>query len=318
MKTFIKSICLFCALFFLSAEGFAATAPSTVKKFHSGVFINRINDFDVKTGTAEVDFWYWVITEGESVSLQNLELSNGKLEPVGDVITQKKDGKFYSSRRFIAHVKCILNMENFPFDVQHVILSFEDGELTSDQMVFVPDVANSGIDSTYHMNEWDVKNIEYRVGTHHYSSSFGYLDIPSGQGSLYSHFNVDITLARRGSFWQKLFKYFWAIVVSVIVGLFSLLIRVCDLDGRFGMAVGALFANVGCSFLLSDKLPQSPGVSLAEWVSYVSLGFIMLFLVESILSLTIYNSGHQKFSRRLDFCVFALSILFYSGIWFFI
>ena len=309
----LKSFDLFCVL--CLAMSTAVAAP---KEFRSGVFINRINEFDVKTGTAEVDFWYWVITTGEAASLQNLELSNGKLEPVGDVITQKQDGKFYISRRYIAKVKCVLDLARFPFDRQRVALSFEDGELTGDQMVFVPDVTNSGIDANFQMNEWNIKDLRYEVGVHHYSSSFGYLDIPSGQGSDYSQFNVLITLDRRGNFVQKLFKYFWAVVVSVIVGLFSLLIRVCDLDGRFGMAVGALFANVGCSFLLSDKLPESPGVSLAEWVSYISLGFIMLFLVESILSLTIYNSGHQKFSRRLDFCIFALSLVCYGGIWFFI
>lgn len=312
----IKIICLLLASLALACECFAAAPP--VRKLRCGVFINRINEFDIRTGTAEVDFWYWVIGKGEKPSLQSLELSNGKLEAVGDVIAQENKGEFYMSRRYIAHVKCILNMEKFPFDRQRVVLSFEDGASTSDQMVFVPDVVNSGIDSTYRMNEWDVKNIEYAVGIHHYASSFGYLDIPSGQGSDYSQFNVIITLARQGSFWQKLFKYFWAVVVSVIVGLFSLLIRVCDLDGRFGMAVGALFANVGCSFLLSDKLPQSPGVSLAEWVSYISLGFIMLFLVESIVSLTIYNNGHTTFSRRMDFCVFALSIVAYGGIWFLI
>ena len=309
----LKSFGLVCALCFFLIE--VCAAP---REFSSGVFINRINEFDVKTGTAEVDFWYWVISTGEAASLQNLELSNGKLEPVGDVITQKQNGKFYISRRYIAKVKCVLNLARFPFDRQRVSLSFEDGELTSDQMVFVPDVINSGIDSNFQMNEWNIKELKYEVGVHHYASSFGYLDIPSGQGSDYSQFNVMITLDRRGNFVQKLFKYFWAVVVSVIVGLFSLLIRVCDLDGRFGMAVGALFANVGCSFLLSDKLPESPGVSLAEWVSYISLGFIMLFLVESILSLTIYNSGHQKFSRRLDFCIFVLSLLCYGGIWFFI
>ena len=168
------------------------------------------------------------------------------------------------------------------------------------------------------MNEWEVKKIDYRVDRHHYASSFGYLNIPSGQGSEYSQLNVLITLRRRGSLMQKVFKYFWAVVVSVIVGLFSLLIRVCDLDGRFGMAVGALFANVGCSFLLSDKLPESPGVSLAEWISYISLGFIMLFLVESIVSLAIYNSGRKKLSRWLDLGVFALCLICYSVVWFFL
>lgn len=311
-----KWLLMLAAVCFLLPESMA-DSPSP-KKYTCGVFINRINSFDVKEGNAELDFWYWAISTGEAASLQNLELSNGKMEPVGDAVTQKQDGKFYVSRRYIAQVKCALDMVRFPFDKQRVMLSFEDSELTSDQMVFLPDVANSGIDTVFRMNEWEIEKIEYRVGVHHYSSSFGYLDIPSGQGSDYSQFNVIVTLDRRGSFWQKVFKYFWAVVVSVIVGMFSLLIRACDLDGRFGMAVGALFANVGCSFLLSDSLPQSPCVSLAEWVSYVSLGFIMLFLLESILSLAIYNCGYEKFSRRMDFITFGLSFVGYLGIWFFV
>ena len=305
---------LLCLLTFESAAEEEAAAP---KSFRSGIFINRINSFDVKTGMAEVDFWFWVTSTGEAFALQNLELSNGSMETVGEVVTQKLDGKHYISRRYIAKVRCLLDLAKFPFDRQRIMLSFEDSESTSDQMVFVPDKVNSGIDTTFRMNEWDIENIEYQVGKHHYSSSFGYLDIPSGQGSDYSQFNVIVTLSRRGSLGQKLFKYFWAVVVSVIVGLFSLLIRVCDLDGRFGMSVGALFANVGCSFLLSDSLPQSPSVTIAEWVSYVSLGFIMLFLVESILSLALYNSGHTKFSRRLDLTTFTFSFLCYGGIWFF-
>lgn len=313
----VKFLVLICALSLPAASVLAADAPAP-KQYRSGVFINRINSFDVKSGTAEVDFWYWAISEGEAASLQNLELSNGKLEPVGDAITQKKDGKFYVSRRYIAEAKCRLDMSRFPFDRQKIVLAFEDGELTRDRMVFVPDAANSGIDPALHMNEWTVKGIDYQVKTHNYPSSFGYLDIPTGQGSEYSQFNVEMTLERRGSFWQKSFKYFWAVIVSVIVGMFALLIRVCDLDGRFGMAVGALFANVGCSFLLSDKLPESPGVSLAEGVSYISLGFIMLFMVESIISLAIYNSGREKLSRRIDYAVFGLSLIGYCGFWFFI
>jgi len=315
----VKPFFLFFALALcLPVAAVEASPAAALKKFHSGVFINRIDNFDVKTGVAEVDFWYWVVCDGEAPTLQNLELSNGKLEPAGEVITQKRDGKHYISRRYIAQAKCAIDMKRFPFDRQQLRLSFEDSELTGDQMVFLPDTVNSGIDSSFRMNEWEVKGIDYSVDSHHYSSSFGYLDIPTGQGSDYSQFNVMITLQRRGGFWQKAFKYFWAVVVSVIVGLFSLLIRVCDLDGRFGMAVGALFANVGCSFLLSDKLPESPGVSLAEWVSYISLGFIMLFLVESILSLAIYNSGHEKFSKRLDHGVFFASLIIYSVVWFFI
>ena len=315
-KTFFKFISMFCALGILSFENLASS-PS-LKKFHAGIYINRINDFNVKTGTAEVDFWYWVVCNDENVSLQNLDLSNGKLKSVGDVITQKKDGRFYISCRYIAYAKCILDMRNFPFDEQCITLSFEDGDLTSDLMVFVPDAVNSGIDPTSQMNGWKVKNIEYKVGEHYYPSTFGDLDITTGQGSSYSQFKVNIFLTRRGSFWEIMFKYFWAVSVAVIVGLFSLLIRVRDLDGRFGMAVGALFAHVGCSFLISEMLPPSPSISTAELVSGISLGFIMLFLIESIISLNLYNGGHKKFSRWLDFSVFSFSILCLGGICFFI
>ena len=148
-----------------------------------------------------------------------------------------------------------------------MVLSFEDGEFTADQMIFLPDTSNSGIDPNFDMNGWKVLKVYYGVGVRNYPTSFGYLDIPSGQGSDYSLLTVKIDLLREGTVWQKLFKYFWAVFISVVVGLFSLLIRVCDLDGRFGMAVGALFANVGCSFLLSEQLPQTPGISLAELIS---------------------------------------------------
>lgn len=331
LRSSLKALSLICALCLPFAGALAeektapktdteAKAPAKPRIYRSGVFVNRINSFDVKSGTAEVDLWYWVICpdDGGEPALDKLELSNGKLEPVGEVIKQHQDGKYYISRRYIATAKCRVDMSRFPFDRQKVVLAFEDSELTRDDMLFEPDEANSGIDKAFEMNEWEIKDIKYGVSSHHYPSSFGYLDTPSGQGSDYSQFTVEITLDRRGSTCQKLFKYFWAVVISVIVGLFALLIRVCDLDGRFGMAVGALFANVGCSFLLSDKLPDSPGVSIAEWVSYISLGFIMLFLVESIISLAIYNSGREKLSRMIDYCVFGVSSLLYIIMWFFI
>ena len=206
----VKSFFLICALCFF-AEGVAAPPPAA-KEFRSGVYVNRIYSFDVRNGTAEVDFWYWMICDDEKASLQNLELSNGRLEAIEDAIVQKQNGKCYVSRRYLAKVQCRLDMSRFPFDHQRIFLSFEDDELTSDKMVFVPDVANSGIDPNFQMNEWVIEGIDYKVGTHHYPSSFGYLNIPSGQGSDYSQFDVMMTLSRRGSFVQKLFKYFFFVL----------------------------------------------------------------------------------------------------------
>ncbi len=323
----MKKLLTVLVVFFIAFMTFAAESSgessnaNTGKKtqplvYESGIYIIQINEFDIKTGCAEVDFWYWVVTTGTKVSLDNLELSNGKLEPLTNPVYQQQGNKYYASRRYLAKARCIIDIERFPFDKQTVRLSFEDGEFTADQMIFKPDIANSGIDPNFKMNDWKVIDVDYGVGMRNYPTSFGYLDIPSGQGSDYSLLSVKIDLLREGTVLQKLFKYFWAVVVSVIVGLFSLLIRVCDLDGRFGMAVGSLFANVGCSFLLSEQLPQTPGVSLAEMVSYISMGFIMIFLIESIISLALYNRNFEKASRILDRTTFVVCMLLYAGMWF--
>ncbi len=293
----------------------SAESPQSVK---CGIFINRINSFDVKSGVAEIDFWLWLTSENPKLSIQNLELSNGELEKIGDPICQSGEELYYVSQRCVARAKCRVAMARFPFDEQQIILSFEDSESTADLLTFIPDGENSGIDPAFAMNEWEIETIEYQTGIHNYPTSFGYLDIPSGQGSDYAQFIVEITVSRRGSLLQKSFKYFWAVAVSVIVGLFSLLIQVCELDARFGMAVGALFANVGCSFLLADQLPQAPCVSIAEKVSYVSLGAIMIILMESIFSLAIHKKINERISRRLDLWAFFTLMIGYTTVWFFI
>lgn len=302
-------IVLFCAL---TASAEEAAAPKT---YTCGVFINRINNFDVISGTAEVDFWYWSVSKSADVSLQNLELSNGQARAVGEEVKQDQDGLYYVSRRYIATVNCQIDTTKFPFDSQVIPLIFEDSELTTDQLVFQPDKANSGIDPAFRMNNWLIQSISYKVAVHHYPSSFGYLDIPSGQGSDYAQYIVEITLSRRGSVFQKILKFFWAMGISVLVGLFALLIRIRDLAARFGMATGALFANVGCSYLLAEQLPQSPSVSLAEQAGYLSLGLILFTLVISIFSLGLFHLDRENWCRWLDRGAFCIGITSYLLMW---
>ena len=312
MNLSVRQVFFFIFLVFLLSVIPVSAAPKTYK---TGIYINRIKSYDTKIGLAEIDLWYWVVAEGEAPSLKNLELSNGSLKPLGKPVTMQHNGRFYASMRYIASAAAVVDMSRFPFDKQIVTLSFEDGDSIAEDLIFVPDTGNSGIDRNFKMNDWEIGKLALKTGNHYYSSSFGDLDLPSGQGSNYSQFLIELELIRRGSFWQKIFKYFWAVIVSVIVGLFALLIRVCDLDARFGMAVGALFANVGCSFLLSDLLPKSTIVSLAEMISFISLGFIMIFLVESIISLNFYNRGRVKVSRYMDWAVFGICSASYAVMW---
>lgn len=311
----VSALILFSLIWTVKAEGTPSKAP---KKYCSGVFINRINKFDLLTGSAEVDFWYWTVSESPKVSLQNLEIINGTFKTNGETIKQELGGRHYVSRRYTAVVKCKIDTAKFPFDKQVIPLIFEDSEQTLDQLIFVPDKVNSGIDPSFRMNNWVIRQINYKNAVHHYPSSFGYLNIPSGQGSDYSQLVVEIEIGRRGSILHKILKYFWAMAISVLVGMFALLIPIHDLAARFGMATGSLFANVGCSYLLSEQLPKSPTISLAEAAGYVSLGLIMFSLLVSIFSLMLFNNEFKKGARRLDWTAFTISMSSYIVMWIYI
>ncbi|MBQ7209188.1 MAG: hypothetical protein IJS01_15440 [Lentisphaeria bacterium] len=284
------------------------------EKLEVGIYVNRIDSFDIKTGTASIDFWLWGRRSGSSKPiLATLEISNGQIQKTGEIIKKQKGNIFYEAKRYSAIVACRVNLKKFPFDKQTIKICIEDNELLIDQMIFSADTKNSRIDPSWRLNEWNISPLRCFSDDHLYPTSFGDPDVNEADGSSrYSRLNVEMDLARNGDFLSKCFKYFWAIIVSAAVGLAALWIRVVDCDARFGMTVGALFANVGCSFIIADKLPDSPELTVAELVSYVSLGVILILLLESIISLWLYNHEKTAVSRRLDHWSFWTISAFYT------
>jgi len=285
-------------LLFLSLTCFAQNP----EKLEVGIYINRIDSFDIKTGMAKIDFWLWGRRIGsDKPILATLEVSNGQIHSSGEIIKKRDGNTFYEAKRYSATVACRVNLKKFPFDRQTLNICIEDNELLIDQMVFSADTKNSRIDPSWRMNEWSISDLRCFTDDHLYPTSFGDPDVKEEEeGSRYSRLNIEVDLDRNGDFLSKCFKYFWAMIVSAAVGLAALWIRVIDCDARFGMTVGALFANIGCSFIIAEKLPDSPGMTVAELVSHVSLGVILLILCESIVSLGVYNHEKKAASRRLD------------------
>ena len=285
-------------LLFFSLNCFAQNP----EKLEVGIYINRIDSFDIKTGTAKIDFWLWGRRFGsDKPILATLEVGNGQIHSFGEIIKKRDGNTFYEAKRYSATVACRVDLKKFPFDRQTLNICIEDNELLVDQMVFAADTKNSRIDPFWRMNEWTISNLRCFTDDHLYPTSFGDPDVKEADGgSRYSRLNIEVDLVRNGDFLSKCFKYFWAMIVSAAVGLAALWIRVIDCDARFGMTVGALFANIGCSFIIAEKLPDSPGLTIAELVSHVSLGVILLILCESILSLGLYNQKSPSSSKRLD------------------
>lgn len=73
-----------------------------------------------------------------------------------------------------------------------------------------------------------------------------------------------------------------------------------DLDARFGMGVGSIFAASANAFVISDSLPETTNITLAEQINLIAVGAIFLTVFISIWSLRLRYAGRDEASVSLD------------------
>ena len=93
--------------------------------------------------------------------------------------------------------------------------------------------------------------------------------------------------------------------MSVFIALLALFIKPTDVDPRFGLGVGALFAAVAGTIVLASQLPDNAGMTAGNFLNSTCVTIILLSLVESVISLRLAEANRWKLSSRVDMYSFA-------------
>jgi len=102
-------------------------------------------------------------------------------------------------------------------------------------------------------------------------------------------------------------RIFQALFASVAICLIVFFIKPTHVDPRFGLPVGAFFAAVGNNISVAAAMPDSGRVTLVQMINMIGLATIFLTLVQSAISLHLYDSlGRERFSRIFDQLSFVL------------
>jgi hypothetical protein len=117
------------------------------------------------------------------------------------------------------------------------------------------------------------------VQTHAYQTNYG-LRSAGPDANQYSRMIFSISLDRTS--YGPLFKSFWISALAVLLGLLAFLIKSDDLDARFGMGVGSIFAASANAFVITDALPPTTAVTLAEQINLIAVGVIFVAVFLSI------------------------------------
>ena len=116
--------------------------------------------------------------------------------------------------------------------------------------------------------------------------------------STFSSVELNIPIVRDGL--GYFFKMLGTVFLSAAVAFLCFFIKPNNLDPRFGLAVGGIFAVVASNFVLSSMLPETSQITLGETLLLMTMGFILLVILESVVSLRFYENNKIYEADRID------------------
>lgn len=282
-----------------------------------GAYVESLYDFDLPSNTIRADVYYWCHYKNPELDLANefeLKKSTSVLFLNSEKDTIPTGYRFHTKAS--AKVRQSFNLTNYPFDDQRLVISVEAYASDIDKLVFKPDIKDCGIDTSVHksLSEWSVTNTQYLVTEATYNSDFGDLDRNNRSG--YSRFDIVIDLHRKDSL-HILVKLITGILVAFVIACCSFFIRANNIDPRFGLSVGALFAAIGNKYTVESNVPSTSEVSMLDNLHNLTFVYIFLVIVATVLSLYLYEKGSEagiRRSRRLDMYAFATIFVSYLTI----
>ena len=270
--------------------------PDTVK---IGAYIFSVFDLDFPGNKINVDFYLWYNTKTDSVNmLEYLEVVNATEYNKTGETSETRGTEGYQTVRINSRIKKVWDVTNFPFDHQTIEIRIEDYDKDATRLIMVPDTASSKIDKNVRIDGWEIKEFGIKVYDHMYETNYGDPDVSADEFSKYSRAVIYFTLEREGK--GLFFKLFVGLFISVLISLLTFFINPLDLDPRFGLSVGAIFAAIASQYVITSTLPQNERLTLVDILHDISFIYIFLCILVSTLSLHFMKQNKEDKSKKLD------------------
>lgn len=277
-----------------------------------GLFVTSLHDFDLTDQSYTAEFWLWFNYKNDSLKpLETREISNVKSVESSIPDTEKKGDINWATEKIRANIKHQWNLEHFPFDRQVLALEIEEAIYDTTTMIYVPDVENSKYDNqNMNLTEWKITNFKIAPNVKTYQTTYG---DPELEGiSSYPSVKAEITIERIGT--GLFFKLFTGVYVAFFISMMVFFIEPVDVDPRFGLSVGGLFASVGNKYIVDSNMPESTSFTLIDKVHAMTFLYILISIVISVISLYFFKNNQIQKSKKLDVRSFFVLAASYIGI----
>ena len=279
----------------------------------AGIYLDRIVELSVKEVGWTVDFYVWFRWKGQEADPgEKFQIVDGSIESREKIEDTTGNDERYTLYRVTARITKFFNVSRFPRDDHVLTINVELPALERHELLFVPDNESSGVSSRVKIEGYSIYKQALLEKPHAYRSTHGDPRLVAGTDRVHSQLRMGVWISREG--WGVFMKMFVGLFGAVGVAMLAFFIKPTDVDPRFGLGVGALFAAIANTYITSSLVPETGVLTLADIINDVSILIIFLSLLESTISLYFYDrKGNVALSRlfdRVSFIVFLVAYVF--------
>lgn len=303
-----KAWIVFAFLFFNYNPGHAqsGTQPDTVK---TGIYITSIHDIDFKQKEYTINLWLWLRYKNREFNFEKyLELPQAKTVTKLYSTIDSRDESIYMLMKLQCVMKDSWSITNFPFDKQRLWFSIENSQYDASYLVFAADTVGQNFDPRFVLRGWQIDSFTLSTGIKAYETAFGdpALENPHME---YSSFRVKVSLHRDATdlFWKMFLGMYAAFLISFI----CFFIHADNIDSRFGLSVGALFAVIGNKYVVESSMPEATSFTLVDALHGVTLLFIFVVVTTSVYALKLVKANQLKKANRFDMIAALFFLILY-------
>lgn len=286
---------LWCLSLLILGSACLFARPDTVKV---GAFITNLYDIDLADRSFHTDFWVWfVYDDPELAPLETMEIPRLKDVEYTLPYVETKGGKQWATQKVRTTIRENFDVRDFPFDVQLLEIEIEESDADTSGLVYVADVTNTKYDERISLTGWYVRDFGIQQVNKAYQTNYGDPVLGDGE-SVYP--NVLITMILERKSFGLFLTLFTGLYVAFFISMLVFWIDPVDVDPRFGLSVGGLFAAVGNKYIVDSLLPQSASFTLVDILHVVTYVSLLVCIILSVYSLRLWKSRRRSASRRLD------------------
>jgi hypothetical protein len=239
-----------------------------------------------------VRFWLWFVHNNADFDFsKQLDIPNAKSIEFEEPILDSLDGKAWVIMKMKCTMKESWNVSDFPFDQQHLKMEIENTLFDKTTLIFDPDVKGSRYDEDEAIDGWTIANFKVSKKENEYPTGFG--DNRAGkESSVFSQFNVEMDIERDA--WGLFMKIFIGMYIAFMIAIISFTPHPSELEPRFGLPVGGLFAAVGNKYIIDSLLPESSTFTLVDTLHTMTFLGILATLLVSALALKLYDNKKNE------------------------